>query len=368
LTLAEVELQSAKYSAGLPEGLSAPVEPLPFTYETTYHETRFTNRADLEPRSQRVFAMHRPETLQAWVQRMVKAPAASTLRARLQRMPPLEPGGLWEVQATAIRNIEKSLSEDRPRALVQMATGSGKTYTAASLCYRLVRYAVARRILLLVDRSNLGRQTEREFQGFNIPETNRKFVQEYVIQRLQANHVDPAARVCISTIQVGIGVLFLSATTVGVAWARLPEGPVDRPGAMASPGGSEPTARVSPSPSPSPGVPCTQDLVVEALVRSDLRPGNPRPYALDPPTDPPAGVAFEFDIAQAYTPHTGFVLIYPTVYARQQAQVRFSSSEVDTMGRHIWSIHGLPQVDYAKYALAFYAVAGQGEPCATPQG
>ena len=82
-----------------------------------------------------------------------------------------------------------------------MATGSGKTFTAANLCYRLVRYADARRILFLVDRGNLGRQTERECQGYSIAETGRKLTQEYVVQRLQANRIDPAARVCISTIQ-----------------------------------------------------------------------------------------------------------------------------------------------------------------------
>jgi type I restriction enzyme R subunit len=200
-TLTEVERQSTKYSEGLPEAISAPVAPLPFIYESTGTETRFTNLCDPEPRSRRVFCFHRPETLRGWIRDMVERPVAATLRARLRAMPPLEEGGLWAVQATAVRNIEEPLHDDRPRALVQMATGSGKTFTAANLSYRLVRYADARRILFLVDRGNLGKQTEREFQGFAIPETGRKLTQEYVVQRLQANHIDPAARVCISTIQ-----------------------------------------------------------------------------------------------------------------------------------------------------------------------
>ena len=200
-TLTEVELQSAKYSEGLPDEISAPVVPLPFIYESTGTETRFTNLRDPEPRSRRVFAFHRPETLRGWIKDIIERPDAATLRSRLRQMPGLQEGDLWEVQATAIRNIEASLSEDRPRALVQMATGSGKTFTAANLCYRLVRYADARRILFLVDRGNLGKQTERECQGFSIAETGRKLTQEYVVQRLQANRIDPAARICISTIQ-----------------------------------------------------------------------------------------------------------------------------------------------------------------------
>ena len=47
-----------------------------------------------------------------------------------------------------------------------MATGAGKTFTAATLAYRLLAHADARRILFLVDRNNLGRQTLKEFQGY----------------------------------------------------------------------------------------------------------------------------------------------------------------------------------------------------------
>jgi len=200
-TLTEVERQSSKYSEGLPETISAPVVPLPFVYEATGAETRFTNLKDPEPRSRRVYSFHRPETLRVWIRDMVERPEDPTLRARLRQMPALMEGDLWKVQATAIRNIEESLHDDRPRALVQMATGSGKTYTAANLSYRLVRYADARRVLFLVDRGNLGRQTERECQGFSIAETGRKLTQEYVVQRLQANRIDPAARVVITTVQ-----------------------------------------------------------------------------------------------------------------------------------------------------------------------
>ena len=109
--------------------------------------------------------------------------------------------GLWGKQGEAIRNLEVSLAADRPRALIQMATGSGKTFTAANVSYRLIRHADAKRILFLVDRSNLGRQTKLEFDKFRIQDTQRNFPAEYNVQHLTTNSIDAASRVCISTIQ-----------------------------------------------------------------------------------------------------------------------------------------------------------------------
>ena len=116
-------------------------------------------------------------------------------------LPPLDEQGLWGKQAEAIRNVEQSLAEDHPRSLIQMATGSGKTFTAANLCYRLIKHADAKRVLFLVDRSNLGKQTKLEFDKFTIPETQRKFPAEYNVQHLTSNTIDTTSRVCISTVQ-----------------------------------------------------------------------------------------------------------------------------------------------------------------------
>ena len=110
-------------------------------------------------------------------------------------MPPLDDSALWPVQAEAIRNLEQSLADARPRSLVQMATGSGKTFMACNLAYRLIRHAGARRVLFLVDRSNLGRQTLREFQGFTVPGDGRKFTELYNVQLLQSNSIDPVSKV-----------------------------------------------------------------------------------------------------------------------------------------------------------------------------
>ena len=214
-TLTGVEVQSEKYSTGLPDNLPAYLNPLPFLYESTGVETQFTNRLDPEPRSRLVFSFHSPQTLASWLD-APEAPstsghriaeergdylAADNLRQRLKAMPALNTSGLWPVQERAIRNLEESLAAGRPRALVQMATGSGKTFMACNQVYRLIKHAGARRVLFLVDRSNLGRQTLREFQGFTTPDEGRKFTELYNVQLLQSPHIDQVSKVCIATIQ-----------------------------------------------------------------------------------------------------------------------------------------------------------------------
>ena len=133
-TLKEVEGQSTRYASGLPSWLQPTMSSLPFIYEFMGSETRFTNVCDPEARSRRVFTFHRPETLTEWARQITENPEMPTFRARLKAMPPLDKEGLRGNQIEAIRETEKSLAEGRPRALIQMATGSGKTFTAAELC------------------------------------------------------------------------------------------------------------------------------------------------------------------------------------------------------------------------------------------
>ncbi len=116
-------------------------------------------------------------------------------------MHPLIKEGLRDCQSEAIKNLECSFAEARPRALIQMATGSGKTYTAVSFIYRLIKFANAKRVLFLVDRSNLGRQTKKEFQQYITPDDGRKFTELYNVQHLTSNTIDPVSKVCITTIQ-----------------------------------------------------------------------------------------------------------------------------------------------------------------------
>lgn len=209
-TLSGVEIQSKKYNEGLPLTLPSWSHPLLFAYESTSIETHFTNGLDPKPRARSVFAFHRPEHLADWL-RLPQAqiaeshpnymPQSQTLLARMQQMPALIEDGLWPAQIKAIKNLEHSLAANRPRALIQMATGSGKTFTAINLVYRLIKFGGARRVLFLVDRGNLGDQTLKEFQLYQSPYNNFKFNEEYIVQRLSSNALDDSARVCICTIQ-----------------------------------------------------------------------------------------------------------------------------------------------------------------------
>ncbi len=201
VTLTGVETQSAKYAAGVPAHVTAPIRPLPFLYESTGVETQFTNCLDPDPRSRVVFAVHRPETLAGWLAAGLGDPANPTLRSRLRAMPDIEAASLWPAQERAIAELETSLSHDRPRSLIQMATGSGKTYAAANASLRLVKHAGAARVLFLVDRKNLGIQTEGEFERFRVPGDGRKFTELYNLQRLASSRIDSSAKVVISTIQ-----------------------------------------------------------------------------------------------------------------------------------------------------------------------
>lgn len=196
-TLTGVELQSSKYTFGLPLGLPVWKTPLPFAYESTGTVTQFTNALEPNARSRDVFTFHRPEEL------IRLAKLEEQVRARLQHMPEIDDRNLWGVQGKAIENLEASLKESRPRSLIQMATGSGKTFTACNITYRLLSFAKAKRILFLVDRSNLGKQTEAEFQNFQSPYTNYKFTEEFPVQRLAGNSLTDksSAKVVITTIQ-----------------------------------------------------------------------------------------------------------------------------------------------------------------------
>ena len=237
--LTGVETQTRVYAEGLVDFANPWRTPLPMLYESTGVETRFTNLLDPDPRSRQVFGFHRPETLVEWVTRAnasagaddpsfanvtpIDAPGSArtgegrrvaegtgsydaggaTLAGRLQWLPAtVDDPSLWPAQRTAIENLERSLRENRPRALIQMATGSGKTFTAISSIYRLIRHADATRVLFLVDRANLGKQTFNEFQQFTTPDDGRKFTELYNVQHLRSNTIDTtASRVCITTIQ-----------------------------------------------------------------------------------------------------------------------------------------------------------------------
>lgn len=228
-TLVGVEGQATKYGDGLPEHVQAPILPLPFLFISTGVQTNLINRLDPHPRSREIFAPPKPETLREWLQaetlsawlngwqappervlsvsdsaipqRFGKEPP-STLRSRLRAMPASDPlPGMWPNQIRAITGLEKSLFDDRPRALIQMATGSGKSLTSVAQIYRLIKFAGARRVLFLVDRDNLATQAYEEFVGYRTYDDHRKFTELYTPQRLTSNTIGSASKVVITTIQ-----------------------------------------------------------------------------------------------------------------------------------------------------------------------
>jgi len=194
-TLSGVAEQTDAYLHGFPQNLPHVQEPLPFAYESTGIETLFRDERDPDPRSRQVFAFHRPETLKEW------ASKGDTLRARLKTLPPLMTEELRACQTDAIRNLERSFAEARPRALIQMASGSGKTFAAVSVSYRLIKFAQAKRVLFLVDRRKLGKQTLTEFEQYVTPDDGRKFTELYNVQHMTSNTLDTVSRVCVTTIQ-----------------------------------------------------------------------------------------------------------------------------------------------------------------------
>lgn len=192
--LTPVEEQAERYAKGELKWF-VDKAALPFIYITTGDETRFADVRDPLPRPRAVFSFHRPETLAHWREE------ATTLRARFSDIPALSPEGLRDCQFRAIANLEKSLQANRPRALIQMATGAGKTFTAITSVYRLLAHAKAKRVLFLVDTRSLGEQAEQEFQAYRPLGENRLFKELYNVQRLRGGFIDPNAHVCISTIQ-----------------------------------------------------------------------------------------------------------------------------------------------------------------------
>ncbi|MFD5084099.1 DEAD/DEAH box helicase family protein [Kitasatospora sp. NPDC058406] len=210
--LSAAEGQADRYAEGLSAGqrLAAWRAELPYRYASDGGETRFRNTLDPDSRSRRVFSFHQPRTLSRWMRQTEEDPQAPSYRARLQlRMPELDVAGLRPAQVEAVRGVERSLADGRgqgsglgqSRSLIQMATGAGKTFTAVTFSYRILKHARAERVLFLVDRNNLGIQARAEFENYVTPESGRKFTELYNVQRLGAEGIFTSSKVVVSTVQ-----------------------------------------------------------------------------------------------------------------------------------------------------------------------
>ena len=173
---------------------------LRFLYEATGLITEFTDLYDPKPRLRKIYSFHRPEHLRSLIKDYVLN-GNMTLRGRLQNFPELPSAGFRDCQITAITNLEASFAKNNPRALVQMATGAGKTYTAITNTYRLLRHARARRVLFLVDTKNLGEQAETEYKNYTPYDSTAKLSELYDIRRITTSNIPQTTQICISTIQ-----------------------------------------------------------------------------------------------------------------------------------------------------------------------
>lgn len=194
VSLTSVAEQSERYVLSGLKGLSQKPD-IRFVYESTGIVTNFRDAHDEKARSREVFTFHRPETIADWLKE------EATLRNRMKTFPHFDSEGFRDCQVTAILNLEKSLSENKPRALIQMATGAGKTYTAITSVYRLLKHAKARRVLFLVDTKNLGEQAEGEFLNYKLSDSGRLFPELFPVRRLNSAYIPKETKVCISTIQ-----------------------------------------------------------------------------------------------------------------------------------------------------------------------
>ena len=192
--ITSVESQSARYATSTFKWIKNEYR-IRFAYEATDKLTRFTDYDDIKYRSRTVFSFHRPETLLA----LLKQP--DTIRNNMKRFPEFDPTGFRKCQITAIKNLDASFADNRPKALVQMATGAGKTFTAITAAYRLLKYGKMNRILFLVDTKGLGEQAEREFLAYKPTDDPRPFSQIYGVHRLKSSYIPDGVQICISTIQ-----------------------------------------------------------------------------------------------------------------------------------------------------------------------
>ena len=183
--------QTIKYTRYVPECYQAYLRPLPFIYQSNGVTTLFRDcrveDSDYEPMNR----IHTPKE-------MVKMLGIDDPYAGL---PTLQNKGLRDCQYEAISELENSFRAGQNRALLVLATGAGKTYTACMAAYRFLAYTPMKRILFLVDRNNLGKQAEGEFGMFRLTENGDPFNTIYTVNRLKSNKVPSDSNVVISTIQ-----------------------------------------------------------------------------------------------------------------------------------------------------------------------
>ena len=183
--------QAVLYAKSVPHIYQAYQKPLPFIFTSNGKELFFCDFREQEQSFRQIMAIPTPYEL-------VKQLGISDYFAGL---PTLRKKGLRDCQYEAVTELEKSFRAGQNRALMVLATGAGKTYTACLAAYRLLSYTPMRRILFLVDRNNLGKQAEGEFGTFRLTENGDAFNTIFTVNRLRSSSIPSDSNVIISTIQ-----------------------------------------------------------------------------------------------------------------------------------------------------------------------
>lgn len=183
--------QAALYAKSVPHIYQTYQNPLPFIFTSNGKNLYFCDFRKQEQSFKQIMAIPTPYDL-------VKQLGISDYFAGL---PTLQKKGLRDCQYEAVTELEKSFRSGQNRALMVLATGAGKTYTACLAAYRLLSYTPMRRILFLVDRNNLGKQAEGEFGTFRLTENGDAFNTIFTVNRLRSSSIPSDSNVIISTIQ-----------------------------------------------------------------------------------------------------------------------------------------------------------------------
>lgn len=183
--------QAALYARSVPNIYQTYQKPLPFIFTSNGKELYFCDFREQDHYFKQIMTIPAPHEL-------VKKLGINDYFAGL---PTLRKKGLRDCQYEAITELEKSFRSGQKRALMVLATGAGKTYTACLAAYRMLSYTPMRRVLFLVDRNNLGKQAEGEFGTFRLTENGEAFNTIFTVNRLRSSSIPSDSNVVISTIQ-----------------------------------------------------------------------------------------------------------------------------------------------------------------------
>ena len=188
-----VQEQARLYTRSCPKWCQAwfPNIPLPLAYVANSRDLMFYDTRKSNSEFEYCKKIHTPKEVKKLL----------SLEDDYVGLPTLSPKGLRACQYEAITQLEQSFRNGENRALMVLATGAGKTYTACLAAYRMLAFTPMKRILFLVDRNNLGKQAETEFGTFRLTENGDPFNTIFTVNRLKSSSVPADSNVVISTIQ-----------------------------------------------------------------------------------------------------------------------------------------------------------------------